>query len=262
MSALARTETDFQAYVLGAGDDAVGTISGGDEAFRRQRLDIYRDAYRLRLTEVLASDYPALAAYVGTEGFEALSIDYLAAHPSTFRNVRWFGGAMAGFLRGHAKHGLDPVRAELAQFEWTLGLAFDAPDPPHVAFADVAAVAPEAWPELRLQIHPCLHLLNLRTNAAAVWNAFSAGEAAVAGESLEAPVDWAIWRRDLSPYFRSLEADEAFALRAMREGASFGDICAGLCDWVPEDEAAMRAAQLLRGWVDEGWIAGMDVSDE
>ena len=37
--------------------------------------------------------------------------------------------------------------------------------------------------------------------------------------------------------------------------ASFGEICAGLCERVAEEEAAARAAGMLRGWVEAGWIA-------
>ncbi len=36
---------------------------------------------------------------------------------------------------------------------------------------------------------------------------------------------------------------------------SFGEICAGLCEWVDEAQAPARAAGMLRAWVDEGWIA-------
>jgi hypothetical protein len=258
MSTLARTEADLQAYVLGDGERALAAIAGPDEAFRRRRLDIYRDAYRLRLVEVLAADYPALRTHVGGEAFEALAGDYLAAHPSTFRNVRWFGGALPRFLEARPEHAADPLPAELARFEWTLGLAFDGPDVPCVGFADVAAVAPQAWAALRLLVHPGLHLLRLRTGAVATWKAHDAGGTAPAAEWPGEPVDWAIWRKDDSPYFRSLPADEAWALAAMHGGAAFGEVCAGLCEWAPQEQAPLLAAQLLRGWVDEGWIARLD----
>jgi hypothetical protein len=258
MSPLARTEADLQAYVLGEAERVLAAVAGPDEAFRRQRLDIYRDAYRLRLVEVLGADYPALRAHLGDEAFEALAADYLAANPSTFRNVRWFGGALPRHLEMRPEHAADPLPADLARFEWTLGLAFDGPDVPSVGFADVAAIAPQAWAALRLQVHPGLHLLRLRTGAVAAWKAHDAGEAPPVAEPPGEPADWAVWRKDDSPYFRSLPADEAWALAATREGAAFGEVCAGLCEWVAQEEAPLRAAQLLRGWVDEGWIAGLE----
>jgi hypothetical protein len=260
MSSLLRIESGFQDYVLGTDAGIAAEIDGGDEDFRRSRLDIYRDAYRLRLTEVLGSDYPALRSHAGGEWFEAMAAGYIAAHPSVFRNVRWFGAAVPGFLREQPGHPDRPVLADLAQFEWTLGLAFDSPDQDATDFADVAAITPDAWPDLRFEVHGSLQTLELRTNAVAIWKAIVAGGPAVAAEPLAETVVWAIWRKALSPFFRSLAADEAWALSAMRDGRNFGEICAGLCDWVPEDEAAPRAAQLLRGWVDEGWIAGLITS--
>jgi len=47
------------------------------------------------LIEVLGNDYEVLHAYLGDGLFDTLAGDYIAAHPSTFRNVRWFGGKLA-----------------------------------------------------------------------------------------------------------------------------------------------------------------------
>jgi hypothetical protein len=260
MSNLPAVESGFQDYVLGAESGIAAEISGASDEFRQTRLDIYRDAYRLRLIEVLASDFSALKSLAGEEWFEAAATGYLGDHPSTFRNVRWFGAAFPAYLRALPGHAMQSVFADLAQFEWTLGLAFDASDQDATRFADVAAVEPQAWPDLRFAAHASLHMLDLGTNAVAIWKAIHDGQSHGIPESVSENVTWAIWRKQLSPYFRSLDADEAWALGAMREGASFGEICAGLCDWVAEDDAAPRAAHLLRGWVDEGWIAGLNLS--
>ena len=258
MSPLSATQARFQSFVL-AGDGAVVTeIAGADDAFRRSRLDIYYNAYRLRLAEALATDYQVLHAYVGDELFDAIVQDYIEAHPSEFRNVRWFGGHVAAFLRQAPRYMEQPILADLARFEWTLGLAFDAADTAALRFEDIAAVPPDAWAGLRLSPHPALHIVDLRTNAVAVWNELKNADRGIAPETLREPLRWAIWRKQLSPYFRSLEADEAWALDAMMDHLSFGEICAGLCQWLPEERAAPRAAALLRGWVDEGWIAAIE----
>ena len=258
MSPLSSTQAGFQAYVL-AGDGAiVAEIAGADDAFRRARLDIYYHAYRLRLAEALATDYAILKTYVGDELFDAIVQDYIEAHPSAFRNVRWFGGRVADFLHKAPRFAEQPILADLARFEWTLGLAFDAADTVALQFEDVAAVPPDAWAGLRLAPHPALHIVELRTNAVAIWNELKNADRGLAPETLPEPVRWVIWRKHLSPYFRSLEADEAWALEAMMSHLTFGEICAGLCQWLSEDQAAPRAAALLRGWVDEGWIAAVE----
>ncbi len=125
---LAAIEAHFQDNVL-TGDPAIDNQIEGDTAeFRNTRLGIYRRAYRLRLIEVLGTDYEVLRAYLGDELFDKLAGDYIAAHPSTFRNVRWFGGKLAEFLRSTPRYAGHPELADLAQFEWSLGQAFDAPD--------------------------------------------------------------------------------------------------------------------------------------
>ena len=252
---LAFTEARFQDNVL-TGDPAIDSQIEGDSAeFRNTRLGIYRNAYRLRLIEVIGTDYEVLHAYLGDELFDALAGDYIAAHPSTFRNVRWFGGKLAEFLRAAPRYAEHPELAELAQFEWSLGQAFDSPDEDAVRFGEVAAVTPEAWAELRFKPHPALRLLELRTNAVAIWKAIGSEGGSCEPETFPEPVTWVVWRKQHSPFFRSLDADEAGALKAMISQASFGEICAGLCERVAEEEAAARAAGMLRGWVEAGWIA-------
>ena len=262
MKQLAATEADFQDYVLTGNPAIDGGIDGDGDEFRSSRLAIYRDAYRLRLIEVLGNDYNVLHAYLGDESFDALAAEYVAAHPSTFRNVRWFGGRMAEFLDATPRYADHPELGELARFEWSLGLAFDSPDEAPVQFEEVAAVPPETWADLRFGPHPSLRRMDLRTNAVAIWKAIGDEVDPPAAETLTAPVAWAIWRKQHSPFFRSLEEDEAWALGALLAHASFGEICAGLCEWVAEDAAAAaRAAGLLRGGGEEGWSAELVIAD-
>jgi hypothetical protein len=253
MKPLAATEALFQDHVL-TGDLAIESQIEGDSAdFRNIRLGIYRDAYRLRLIEVLGTDYEVLRKYLGDALFNALARDYIDAHPSTFRNVRWFGGRLADFLGSTPRYAAHPELAELARFEWALGLAFDSPDDEPVRFEQVVAVAPADWPELRFLPHASLHVIDLSTNAVAIWKEIDERES-FALETTPEPVAWAIWRKKHSPFFRSLGSDEAWALRALLARAGFGEICAGLCEWVDEEDAAPRAAGMLRSWVEEGWI--------
>lgn len=258
---LAATEARFQANVL-SGDPAIDAEIEGDSAeFRAKRLGIYRDAYRLRLIEVLGNDYGILLRYLGDDLFNALAGDYVAAHPSRFRNVRWFGGQLAQFLETTPRYAEHPELAELARFEWSLGQAFDASDDEAVRFDDVATVPPEAWAGLRFRAHPSLRTLEMRTNAVAIWKEIGDDAPSCTAQTLPEPINWAIWRKAHSPFFRSLEKDEAWALDALLAQASFGEICGGLCEWVAEEQAAAHAAGMLRGWVEEGWIAQLLIAD-
>jgi hypothetical protein len=56
-------------------------------------------------------------------------------------------------------------------------------------------------------------------------------------------------------HFRSLELDETEMLKALIEGRPFPELCECLVAHVGEEQAAARAARLLRGWVEVGMIA-------
>jgi hypothetical protein len=254
MSGLARTERQFQDHVLGAGDDIADEIAGGDEAFRALRLGIYRNAYRLRLEEVLGNDYPALRTQVGDAAFSELAQAYIATRGSGFRNVRWFGGGLPDFLHEDARFRDRATLADLARFEWALGLAFDAADAPALGFAEIAAIAPDAWSGMGFVAHPAVQLLECRTNAVAIWKAVQQGGPVPAESVQAAPESWAVWRESLAPFYAPLLEDEACAATAMLAGEDFGAICDRLCEWHDAQDVAARAAALLRGWVERGWI--------
>lgn len=51
--------------------------------------------------------------------------------------------------------------------------------------------------------------------------------------------------------------DEAAALESALRGDTFGEICAALRHWLPEEEIPLRAASLLATWADSGIIVGI-----
>ncbi|MDQ3960223.1 MAG: hypothetical protein M3255_08100, partial [Pseudomonadota bacterium] len=57
-----------------------------------------------------------------------------------------------------------------------------------------------------------------------------------------------------------VKEDEAWAVDAAKAGKTFGAICEGLCQWHQDTEVALQAASLLRKWVTEGWVAGIDTA--
>jgi hypothetical protein len=247
----------FQQRVLdhGAPDDLVKGDARADAA---TRLAVYADAYRLRLLEVLGSDYPVLKQLAGEEAFDRLGRSYIESHPSLTASVRWFGRFLPEFLAGQPE-GAEPVYADLALFEWKQGETFDAPDAAAIGIEAVAAVPPECWPEMRLLLHPSLRRLELWWDAPALFKAHQAGQALpapVCGEDCKA---WLLWRgAELDIRWRALAADEAAALDAAAEGRSFGEICELLCEWVEPDQAALHAAGLLKRWIVDGLVTELE----
>lgn len=259
---LSQLQSAMQQHIVENDSAILREVTGPDDAFRQTRLRIYYSAYRLRLAAALATDYGALKHWVGDTRFDKLALAYLEAHPSPFRNLRWFGRAMAKFLREDPRFGGEPVLSELAEFEWTQGLAFDAVDAPHLTFDDLASVPPEDWANIRFIPHTSLHLITAQWNVIPIWHAHANGEALPKAKSGEQANVIAVWRHDYKSYFRTLDPVESMLWQMLAEGTSFGDACAALATAtnMSEEQAPMRAAQQLRQWVDDGWIQSCEVA--
>lgn len=244
---LAQLQRAFQSHVLNGGEAIAAAINQSEAVPARARLAVYADAYRLRLVEALAHNYPRLQQLLGDENFSVLARDYLDAHPSTDPSVRWFGHRLAEYLQQHHPH--QPVLAELASWEWAIAAAFDAANTQPLTEAAMSAIDPAQWAMLRLQLHPSVRSLRMSTNAPAVFKALSGDAEPPSPETLAAPRNWVIWRQEMTPRYRSVPEDEAAALQTLVLQRTFEQLCEVLCDWHDADDVPPRAVILLKGWI-------------
>jgi hypothetical protein len=257
VSELARVQQEFQAYLLRGTRAIDSLVIGSARVPIETRLGIYAGAYGSRLIDALAASYPALAALLGEEDFQALGARYVRAHDSRHFSIRNYGDALETFLAEHADYAEVPLLAELARWEWTLCAVFDAADAKPLAAAALARVAPADWARLRFSWHPSLTRLALRWNVPQLWKALlekaTRPELVVVAE----PVEWLLWRQDLRSCYRSLEPGEAAALDAAVAGQSFGELCELLATLYGAERAPGEAAALLAGWVAAGLIVAV-----
>ena len=252
---LAELQRDFQYHVMHGHERIVDAIEGTPTVPATRRLEIYSEAYRLRLTDALASTLPRLQQLLGQQAFAALACDYIDLSPSRHPSIRWFGDQLPLLLRRAFPD--QPWLAELATWEWAIAAAFDGADAEPVGIDALAAVAPEQWPSLTFQFHPTVQILAMRTNAPVVFKALSADAPPPECVTLDAPQSWLIWREGLKTQYRSLTPDEAAALEVMRDGGSFEMLCDSLCAWHEVDAVPAQAAGLLKRWVVEQMIVGV-----
>jgi Putative DNA-binding domain len=252
---LADLQRAFQDYVLASSEAFTVQVRDTSKADRVTLLDVYRDGYALRLIEVLTNDFPGVLAMVGIEGFDTLTRAYIAHHPSRHPSVRWFGRNLGDFLAATAPYDRTPALAEMARFEWALGEAFDSVDAEPIKAEAIMAVAPEAWETIAFAPIPSLQHLAFAHDVPPAWQRREEAEPGTLDvANLDALVPWVIWRPERASNFRSLEPDEAAMLAAMIERQPFPALCEALLPYVEEDQAAARAAGLLRAWVEEGMI--------
>jgi hypothetical protein len=254
MSALARVQREFLDYLLRGATAVEAHVVGTARVSVAARLGIYADAYRSRLAEALESNYPVLAKLLGEADFAALAADYIAAHDSPYFSIRYYGDALAKFLATREHYAAAPVLAELAQWEWAMTAVFDAADVPPLDADALARIPPPQWAQLRFRWHPSVQRLALSWNVPQLWRALSAEGERPTMTLAAAPVQWLLWRENLTTYFRSLPQTEVSMLDAARSGWPFGELCALLCEELGESEAPAQAAALLRGWILSGLI--------
>ncbi|KTD72665.1 DNA-binding domain-containing protein [Legionella tucsonensis] len=260
MTELPQLQGQFQKFLLLGHAEIHGSIVQTDLVSVDTRLGIYRDAYKLRLIESLSTNFPALYAYLGTEEFNKLSTYYIDAHPSYYRSIRWFGDVLADFIKHNYPH--YPHLSELADFEWKMGLAFDAADEQVVRVEDMAVIPAEAWPNLQFVLHPSLQRANYSGNTVPLWQALTRDWELPELQQNPAPTSWVLWRSpEYIIQFYSLSDEEAWALDRISQRFSFGALCEGLCQWIKPEEVGMKAASFLKGWIQNGMLSQLLIVD-
>lgn len=260
MERLYHLQHEFQNYLLGNPATIDSAIADAPPIDTAARLSIYSHAYSARLIEVLELDFPGLHTLLGEDGFDQMAQAYLKAFPSKNRSVRGFPEQMPFFLSKVQPYSEYPVLAEMAAFEWAFEHVLDAADAAKISVHQIEKIPPEEWGYMRFQWHPAVQRLNLKWNVVSIWQAVEEGKEAPEPQASESPIPWLLWRsEDLQVFFQSLSVEEAWALDAAKRGQSFAQICEGLCEWIDEQNVGLRAAELLKKWLEYGLITKYEI---
>lgn len=254
MTSLQKTIENFHAYILKKDKAIEKSIAGPSKAFKKTRLDVYKDGYFLRLLDILSRDFVTIQKLVGKKKFSQLCKQYLANFPSTYFTVRYVGQNFEQFLKDQLPE--NPILAEMAAFEWALENTIDTKDAPQITFEEVSVISPEKWPELTLEVHPSVETVTFFYAVPALWQYLSQSKKSkITKPSLERqskPVHWLIWRFKQQSYFRQLDEQQLWMIRAIQKGSNFSDICSGLCEYLEEEKVIPFIAETLRTWITEG----------
>lgn len=215
------------------------------------RLGVYAEMYVARLHDTLAEDYPKLQTLLGDEAFHALVVDYLATTPPRSFTLRDAGDALAAYAR--ARPDLPPWVAELAVLERARVEVFDGADARALTRSDLAGVAPEAFPELRLAWVPASVVLSLACRVDELWDELEAG-AGCPAPPRAAPCRVLVWRRGPHILHRTLDDDEAALADLVTACGTFAELAARLVE-LGVVEPEQRAIELLVRWLDAEVLA-------
>lgn len=259
MQALRELEKNFQTHVL-SGDHAVDSAITGNTAEQvATRLAVYSNGYRWRLLEVLELDYRLLAKLLGEKAFDQLGFEYIDAYPSHSFSIDIFAQYLPQFLTEKKPYCEQLHLSELADFIWALNVAIDAADASILTAQELAAVRQESWPEMRLTLHPSLQLLTYHWNVVDLWRALSDDKTLPEIVKLEKPQAVIVWRKAIQPFYALLDEKEVFVLQALQQEKTFEVVCEGLLQWLPEEEIAQYAVNLLLRWINDGMISRITI---
>jgi len=210
-------------------------------------MQIYHNAYRERLTEVLADCYSKCQQYLGTALFKELAYRYINKQPPRTRHLGLYGADFALLLASTYPDNAE--LSDLATLEWALRDVFDSANVPAWTVAEIQLEGAESclarWPIL----HPTLRLNRVRTNAVSIWRAIDADEDVPEVVRWDQPQALAVWRKGLQPHFKSLDGVEAEFLRDLvQDGASIAVVAER---W--EQSGRLRDPAILGGWLGAWW---------
>jgi hypothetical protein len=222
-----------------------------------ERVGVYHGMYLLRMVEALEGDYPAVAHFLGQEGFADLVTRYVQAHPSVSYTFNRLGARFPEFLRESRGIRHRAFAADLARLELLVTEVFDAPESPAWPAEEVARVPHDAWEAARLEPIAAFRL-------GAFGYPVNAYLQSVKEEKHDHPptarqATWtAVWRKNYEVWRLDLSKPQHDFLKALAKGRPFGkavlDAARGL-----QGEAGEQLFRWLRDWVAEGMFTKLDV---
>lgn len=154
----AQQHTLQNAILLGERADSkpAGWIREKSEFPAEKQLGVYVNAYRWRLFDVVAEDYPVLQAYLGKERFNSLINDFIEAVPPQHFNVARYAALLPAYQSTHASH--DTFATELCVLETAIARLADSEETEALAPSHLAGMTPEILMQSRLYPRRALQL--------------------------------------------------------------------------------------------------------
>jgi Putative DNA-binding domain len=218
-----------------------------DGVSQRRRLEVYANAYRIRIVDAIAAEQPKIAAALGRPRLEELCRRYLAAHPTSRPSLRDAAQHLPRFLDDGGFPGGPTWLADLARLERARTEAFDGPEETPLQREHLAEIPAEEIAFLQLPLVRTAQLVTMHTIADEVWTAIENEQPVPQAPAEDRPRTLLVWRREITVYHRTLADDEAQVLRALAGGATFGEACEIL---VEQEEPAQRALQIILAALD------------
>ena len=254
MPSLNDLQRRFSDYLLSRNDNISAFIVDDERIDKQTRLEIYKNAYAIRLKKCLETDHPILGKYLGDELFETMANGYINTHPSHYISLRNYCNDLPGYLGKTEPFASTPILAEISRFERTMLNAFDAADERRTTIEELKMIEPEKWPAIKIKFHASVCIFTANWNSVESWQALKNDHTPPdATDSLQQ--HWLVWRgSDLLTQFKSLSNDGYCIFSCFESGKNYADVCETLLLHVPEQEISELTIKYLLEWLNTGLV--------
>jgi hypothetical protein len=186
------------------------------------RLAVYRNNLREGFRKALALEFPVIERLVGADYFRALALEFLRLHPSRSGNLHHIGEPFPKFLAERFHDSAYPYLADVARLEWAYQDSLVAPEAEPLDPAAFLRFCSEAFPRLRLTLHPACRLVHSPYPILRIWRSNQPG-AAEEIVDLQSGADSLLIRRvPDGAEFHRLPRATLVLLAALAEGGTLG----------------------------------------
>jgi hypothetical protein len=251
MSSLRDVQLAFRAALLDQDDDRIAADVLPDSLSPCARVAVYRHHVRTTLTEALVSTFPVVCRLVDRRFFGWLADCYVRKHPPTTPCLFEYGGDFAFFIERFPACAALPWLADVARLEWSMNVAFHAPDVAMIGSDRLAATPPEELGALGVEFEPSATYIESRWPIDAIWRANQSGVEGTVVDLDSGSVRLEIRRVDDDVVFRALPAGSFAFRRALANHAPLERaVDAGLAA-----DASLDLTSEIRALIDEKLLA-------
>lgn len=251
MSLLA-LQRDMRAWLVHADIAAATRIQPSNEP----GFAVYQNNYRSQLVACLENSFGRTRAWIGEDRFLQAAVHHIDDTPPCSWTLDAYAHDFPATLA--RLHPDDPEIAEIARLELGLEELFVAADSPAVGIDQLDDID---WDQAILTFQGSIELIDLKTNAFAIWSALGAGEEPPAARCLDALDTALLWRQGEQCRIRIIDDAELQAFLDTRSGSAFSKVCRNITLKFGEDRGVALIGEWLGLWLSAGMIAAIDAQE-
>ncbi|MBY0356070.1 MAG: DUF692 family protein [Rickettsiales bacterium] len=219
----------------------------------KDQLAVYVNAYRFRLYDVTADDFPVLKHYLGEDAFDRLIKDFVNIAQSEHFNVSRYAALLPAFLNRHPLS--DPIALEIATLENAISQLMDFQETEALEPADLEGMTAEGLMEYILYPRTALQLFEFAYPINRYYRA-------VQEDLLPPPPELetsylAVFRHEDTVWRMDLGKDESMLLQKLFGGMPIGQGLEALPNdqALAEEERLSQLSEWFSRWMRNGLLA-------